>query len=413
MSRRNFILLIIVLIITIIVVFSFFYFRQTPSPSGEDGTGFPSNLNPFGGIKTVPPKTTPPSTDNGNGLPAGEVEKMQLIKVSTMPIAGYTPFQKEKTDKEFVLALRYVARATGQIYQTFTDEIKERRFSSTVIPTIYEASFGNNGEMVVMRYLKDDDQTIQSFVGTLPKEILGEDSINEKEIRGFLLPDDIVDLSLSPDTTKIFYLLNTNDKATGIVLNLKDNKKTQIFDSPFTEWLSFWPNSKIITLNTKPSGITGGYMYAIDPSKKNLNRVLDNINGLTTLTSPNGNLILYGDNNLILNIYNINTRESTPVGVNTLPEKCVWSSGNDALYCAVPKIIDGGLYPDSWYRGEVSFLDEIWKINLNDGNTTKIINPSITSGEEIDGIKLKMDNGENYLFFVNKKDSYLWELRLK
>ena len=120
-----------------------------------------------------------------------------------------------------------------------------------------------------MRYLKDDDQTIQSFVGTLPKEILGEDSINEKEIRGFLLPDDIVDLSLSPDTTKIFYLLNTNDKTTGIVLNLKDNKKTQIFDSPFTEWLSFWPNSKIITLNTKPSGITGGYMYAIDPSKKN------------------------------------------------------------------------------------------------------------------------------------------------
>ena len=35
---------------------------------------------------------------------------------------------------------------------------------------------------------------------------------------------------------------------------------------------------------------------------------------------------------------------------------------------------------------------------------------TINGGEDIDGIKLAMDEGENYLFFVNKKDSFLWEL---
>ena len=33
--------------------------------------------------------------------------------------------------------------------------------------------------------------------------------------------------------------------------------------------------------------------------------------------------------------------------------------------------------------------------------------------EKLDGIKLALDAGENYLFFVNKKDSFLWELNLK
>ena len=38
---------------------------------------------------------------------------------------------------------------------------------------------------------------------------------------------------------------------------------------------------------------------------------------------------------------------------------------------------------------------------------------SIEDGEDIDGIKLALDKDETFLFFVNKKDSFLWELQLK
>ncbi len=415
MSRRNFILLIIVLIIITASALLFFYFNQTPSQGGEEDPGIFSGFNPFSGIKDIPPKITPPPyTDNGYTPTTGKIEKRSLVKISTMPIAGFVVFQKEREEKEFTPALRYVDRATGNIYQTFADEIQEKKLSSTIIPKIYEALFGNNGEVVIMRYLKTDNKTIQTFVGNLPEEKTGEDMISEKEVEGSFLPDNISNLSLSSDTTQVFYLLNINDNVTGIVLNLKNNKKTQVFDSPFTEWLSFWPSSKMITLNTKPSGIVPGYMYAINPNKKDLNRVLAGINGLTTLTSPNGKLILYSNNNLRLSVYHIDTKEADLLGVNTLSEKCIWNKTSDILYCAIPKNTNQGLYPDSWYKGKISFSDEIWKIDLSTNSTTKIIDPiNIIGGEEIDGIKLALDDNENYLFFINKKDSYLWKLDLK
>ncbi len=84
------------------------------------------------------------------------------------------------------------------------------------------------------------------------------------------------------------------------------------------------------------------------------------------------------------------------------------------MYCAVPRAASGTNYPESWYRGETSFSDQIWRIDVAAGNASMILDPTrVTGVGDIDGIKLKLDEGQNYLFFVNKKDSYLWELNLK
>ncbi len=435
MSRKNFILLIIILVAILAVVFGFLYFREPPTPTGTDtgGTNFFSDFNPFGKSTTIPPKVTPPVDISGfTPPPEIEVPKLKLQKVSSMPIAGFAVFQKERLKeippltpppqggeglkKEFMPALRYVARANGNIYQTFADKIEEKKFSTTIIPKVYEAYFGNKGESVIMRYLKIDDETIETFVGILPKEYLGAEN-NNNEIKGSFLPDNIKDISISPNTLKIFYLLGSENNTIGVTANALGSQKIQIFDSSFTEWLSLWPNANMITLTTKASALAPGYMYAIDQNKKspnNISKILGEINGLTTLTSPNGKLILYNNSDLALYVYNISTREESVLGIRTLPEKCVWTKTSDAVYCAVPKFIEGALYPDAWYQGEISFSDEIWKIDVGSGQTTILLDPmSIQGGEDTDGIKLALDEAENYLFFVNKKDSYLWELNLK
>ena len=265
-----------------------------------------------------------------------------------------------------------------------------------------------------MRYLKTDGKTIETFVGSLPKEYLGADTTPDNEIKGSFLPEDIKDVSISLDASSIFYLFNIGDNTVGTTLNLSNNKKAQIFDSPFTEWSSWWPNNKMITLTTKPSSGVPGYMYAIDLNSKNLSKIFGGINGFTTLASPSGKLVLYGNNNLSLSVYHTDTNVPNLLGVRTLPEKCVWGKKNNVVYCAVPKIIDVGQYPDAWYQGEVSFGDRFWKIDIEDGNATMVADPTtINAREEIDGIKLALDEGENYLFFINKKDSFLWELELK
>ena len=447
MSKRNIILIVIILLAITMGAFVFLYFYQPTSTGGviTDSVNFLSDFLPFGNNKsTNTGDTTQPVDVSGYvATPEGDTQNLILKKISSFPIAGYGIFMKERfkdianpkeeallspaeesktssiikpiaPSTEFMPALRYVNKATGNIYQTFADRIDERKFSTTTIPRVYEAFFGNKGESVVMRYLKANDQTIETFVGTLPKEYLGADSIGTDEVKGSFLPENISDVSISPDTQKMFYLFNIEDNAVGITYSIQSNTKVQVFDSSFTEWLSLWPNEKTITVTTKPSYNVPGYAYSINIDKKDFNKILGGINGLTTLTSPNGKIILYGNNNLSLSLYNIDTGNTSSVGIKTLPEKCVWGSQSDVVYCAVPKYIDRAQYPDSWYQGEVSFSDEIWKIDVQNGNTIKILDPvEIEGGEDMDGIKLNLDENQNFLFFVNKKDSYLWELQLK
>ncbi len=450
MSKRNFILLIIILVIVIIAVLGFLYLRKdttTPTDPGI-GTNFFSQFNPFG-TKPTPPVTKPPVDVSGYQPPTAP-EQTKLMKVSSMPVAGFTVFTKErlkdvpvapllveegvpggetpttptakKSTKvtptapltEFVLALRYVARSNGNIYQTFVDKIQERKFSKTVIPKVYDAYFGNRGNSVVMRYLKSNDETIETFVGALPKELLGGDTTINNEVKGSFLPNNVKDASVSPDGSKIFYLFEDENGVVGTILNFTDNKKTQIFDSPFTEWLSVWPNSSLINLTTKPSANIPGYVYTMNSSGSNLSKILGDINGLTTLGGPNSKSILYGDDKLSLNIYNIDKRSSEKLGLKTLPEKCVWNKTGDFIYCAVPITVEGNLYPDAWYQGVTTFDDQFWKIDVKTGNTTTILDPvDEKGGTAIDGTKLTLDENENYLFFVNKKDSFLWKLDLK
>jgi hypothetical protein len=447
MSKRNFILLIIVLVITSAV--AFFYLSSYKQKGGDQtdsgGTNFLSEFFPFGKSTTTTPPGVENPTDVSGYVPptTEEVSINKLKRVSDLQVAGFGVFMKErfkdvpiiapapatesieevpsatKTPKptppqtEFMPALRYIEKLTGNIYQTFADKIDERKITTTLIPQVYEAYFGNKGESVVVRYLKDNT-IIETFVGSLPKEVLGGDILEDNQITGSFLPENISDLSLSPDTLKIFYLFNVNNSVAGVTSGYLGDKKNQIFSSPFTEWLSFWPNSKMITLTTKPSSNVLGYMYAIDPNQKDFTKILSNVRGLTTLTSPNGKLVLYGDNNLSLKINNTETRETISVGLKTMPEKCVWNNTNTDIYCAVPKFINGENYPDSWYQGEVSFNDEIWKIDAESGNASFIVNPStLPDGEDIDGIKLSLDENENFLFFMNKSTSLLWELDLR
>ena len=446
MSKRNFVLFIIVLTILILVIFGFLYSRQTGNGTDDTsgGTNFLSRFNPFGNNEDVPAgddNTPIDITEEPPEETKPDILTSKLQKIPSFPVAGFQVFLKErlkeipvpvvtteagaetvtpaKTTKptppatEFSEAVRYVDRITGNIYQTFLDKLSERKFSTTIIPKVYESVFGNKGSSVLMRYLKADARTIETFLGGIPKEVLGADTeINE--IKGIFLGDNITDLSLSPDSTKIFYLLNVEEDAVGTILNLADNKKTQVFDSPFTEWLSFWPNASMVTLTTKPSAVVQGHMYVLNPTTKSFTRALGDIYGLTTLTSPNGKLVLYGGSDLALNTFDIIKKTITPIGLQTLPEKCTWNNASDAIYCAVPTSISGGQYPDSWYQGEVSFTDQIWKIDTLTGNTTIVSDPSLdTNGEEIDGIKLALDASGKYLLFVNKKDSFLWKLDLE
>jgi len=440
MSRRNFILTVIILFIVVLILLGFMYFNrgEPTDPNDPNGGGnFFSSWNPFS-PKPTPEGDTPIPTPDYENLPPEELAEMKLKKISTMPIAGFGIFLKERLkevlvqeeevdgeeiaplsqlilpETEFVTAVRYVEKENGIIYQTFADKIKESRFSSTVIPRIYEAFFGSRSEIVVMRYLQTDDETIETFVGTLPKEFVDVEPRDDNEIKGTFLPENTTEVAISADGNKIFYLFNSGLGTIGTTLEFLNNRKTQVFDSAFTEWLPWWPNNNMITLNTKPSATVPGYLYKLDLNNKNNTQILGDIAGLTTLMSPSGKTVLYAGGDLLLSLYNVDSREVIPLALRTLPEKCVWTPDEVYIYCAVPKNTSLGFYPDIWYQGGVSFDDQLWRINVSDLSTLLILNPtSEVNGEEIDMTRLSLDENRNYLFFMNKKDSFLWEFDLR
>jgi len=158
-------------------------------------------------------------------------------------------------ETEMVAAVRYVKKSSSHILETFLDEIDEIKISITTIPAIHSALLGSVGESVILRYFDDNKRTIETFSGVLaeeepPRELLGE----------FLLQN-ITDISISPDREKVFYLREVDDEAIGVTASFDGSNKKQIFNSPFTEWLSQWVGERTIMLQTKASAVASGFLF--------------------------------------------------------------------------------------------------------------------------------------------------------
>lgn len=435
---KKFIILIIIIIILSALFLGFSYLTKDNKSNSEQNNNtsenFFSNIFNFSNIaknETINNVVDFITGDNNNEVKTVEIKK--LNKVSSMPISGYGVLEKEiytevpdvnpnevdlgekpkaeAPKTEFISVLRYADKKNGNIYEKeINNNSQERKYSDTEIFRVHESFFTENN--VVMRYLKNND-IIVTFLGEMPKDILGSDSDSNKEIFGSFLPDNIQDISISKNKKNIFYLSNSKNGVIGNLINEKGDK-TQIFNSPFSEWNSYFINDDYIALNTRPSGIVKGFAYSLNTKTGDFVKLIDNINGLTTLINSDISTVLYADNNLSLKIFDTTRNETKNLKTKTHTEKCIWSNDNITLYCAVPKEITPGLlYPDSWYQGEASYNDEIWKIDTFTGAKTKIIDPNtLYENETIDAVNLSLDKDEKTLFFMNKVDSYLWALSL-
>ncbi len=307
----------------------------------------------------------------------------------------------QKNQFETAPSIRYVERMNGHIYKMFLDTKVKDKISNSTIPSIYEALFNAGGETVIYRYLSSDN-IISSFMASLGAP------------KGEFLPQNISNISVSPDKTKYFYLTENNTGVTGTVGIFGESKRDIVFSSPFTEWISDWASGGKIYLTTKPSYSVAGSMFSLNQVNKTTTKILGGIDGLTTSVSPSGAMVLYNTstpNGPRLGVYNISTNTTKDLDTYGLPEKCVWASDRITIYCAIPSVVTGNQYPDIWYQGLVSFDDYFVKINTGTGNKITLANS--VNETPVDGTYLFLDKAENTLFFTNKKDSTLWSLDLK
>lgn len=303
---------------------------------------------------------------------------------------------------ESVPSIRYMRKSSGHIYQTYLDTKITGKISNSTIPEVYEGFFGTNPNNIAYRLLGTDGKTIKTILGVLG----GKDSM--------FLPDNVSDIAIAPNGSNFFYIQPNANGSTGTIGSFTETKKTLLLNSAFSEWLVQWPINQTIFLTTKASYNTDGYMYSLPVVKGNLKKVMGGIKGLTTLVSPSGDKVLYNvttSQGPSLNIYTISTNKYTPLSVYGLPEKCTWSADSIRVYCAIPTTIEGGGYPDIWYQGKVSFDDRFIRINTEIDTIAEVANSIFE--KPIDAIKMVVDDKEQTLFFINKKDYTLWSLDLQ
>lgn len=408
MSKKTKIILILIFILIIAIVGYFLYKTKT-----ENTTPTPIENKPFDPFGTN-------ETQNNNGIGGDNtgiewtnntlVENSKFHQITDFAVAGARFFENPKiiTDttnntktEGTTPTLRYVERATGHVYQMELDTKKATRVSNSTIPNVYEALINKMADTFIYRYFSTESQTITTFLAKIG------------DTKGEFLPSNITEMSLAPDKTKIFYLIKNTNGVIGFTLSLNDNKKSQVFSSSFSEWLSQWVNNQKIYLTTKPSYAVSGSLFNLDIQNGTLTKIFGGVNGLTTLANNDGSKVLYGASlNTGPKLGIFDTVEHTTKDLDTygLPEKCIWSKDNIHVYCAVPGLIKGAQYPDVWYQGLVSFDDFFVKINTETDEKVTLANSK--NEIPVDATYLFLDTEENNLFFTNKKNSTLWSLDL-
>lgn len=333
-------------------------------------------------------------------LPGGELPPDQVPGAKT--VKGKVVAPKPQLPKvEVVPAIRYVEKITGHIDEMYLDTKAVGKNSNSTIPSIYEAVFDGSASSILYRYLSSDGKTINTFLASLGGT------------KGEFLPADILDVSISPDKTKFFYLTKTFSGTVGTTRSFKDTKKNQVFNSSLTELLSQWVGLQTIYLTTKASATINGDLFSLNTVNGVLTKIFGGVQGLTTLANNDGSFVLYSattNGNPRLGIFDVKKHATRDLGLYSLPEKCVWGNTTTFIYCAIPREISGGQFPDSWYQGLVSFTDHFVKINTTTGEISTIADSAY--GIPVDGTHLFLNKTEDQLFFINKKDSSLWSLDL-
>ena len=435
----------ILLLVVLLIAFGcywFFFLLNNPAGGGAGAINslkslFPYGLNSNSTIGTNIVTTNPNGTTSTSTSPTMSAYD-SLVQISQRPVIGMTiaavvpylppvimtgsttnliststataAYRSTIFDETKLPVVRFAEHGTGYIYDVDVRGQYETKQTGTTIVRVAQAYFGDGGDSVIFRYLKNDNETIETYLG---KIIPPADTTSGQfaTVSGSFLPENISDLVMAPDGKSFAYLLPTPDGVSGVSLNTDGTNKTQLFSSSFDEWLLDWKNGGM-TATTKAASTVPGFSYLIQDAGA-FQKIIGGIDGLTTNLSPDGNSLLYdsSDGNQINTFIRHSNGDSTKLTISTLPEKCVWGASSNVIYCAVPTFIPvSATYPDDWYQGTVHFQDQIWRVNVNSGVAIMI---SDLESKNIDVVDPMLDPQENFLIFKNNNDDTPWSLDLR
>ncbi len=346
--------------------------------------------------------------DDETGAEITPLSFTQLHQLAALPIAGAAVRRTE----DATFSIRYIEKASGNTYDVAPDGTGKIRITNTTIPAIYAAVFNAVGSRMIGQYL-DEANVIKSFAGAVRTAEAGATG----KLEGEFLADHIRSFAISPEKNTVAYTTPLAQGSAVITSSFDGTSRTQIFTHPLSQWQITWPRSDRIALTTAPSAAAHGFSLLVNTASGRETLFLRNIAGLTTLYAPDTSTILYAESvagSISTKLHLVASGQTRLFPVVTLPEKCVWSKRETGtLYCGAPKSIPASSYPDDWYKGYVTFSDELWKINIQTGSVSSLADLELLARGPVDVTKLFLDDDETHLYFTDKVSETLWSFRLE
>lgn len=337
----------------------------------------------------------------------------RLTRLFAGQVAGYRLDQEDGS-----LVVKLVEAGTGSRYRIATDPYRLSLVSPGEVRKVVEGYLFAN-DTVLLLYEGDDEFVIKSAF--VPFDVFA----SSERLLQF---EDNIRVATDYEN-QFFYTRRVNDTTVGIAVDVENpDDTTVIWQSGFSHWLPRWGRNPFITIATPISSQARGKVYLLDPAgQEPFRRAIEPVfGGSAFVDAYSGYIVLYetekdafAGKTVVTDL----TRDrviSLPI---TLPEKC--DGFNGIFLCAVPEEIPyetrsghETVFPDSWYQGDISFVDVVLRVNTTTGEVRQVMSQDetdirlLSDGEIFDIIHPRISDSGEYLFFVNKNNLSLWMLRL-
>jgi hypothetical protein len=390
MKRSVFIIIGVVLVLILMAVWVYMLFFSTTANIEE----------PQYGDLEVGDTTDPNYQDTINEKAEESVVDVQsnqrLQQLTTRPVAGFIELSASTTTPREVF---YMEVGTGHVYSIDLTTGAEDRISATTITGAQTAEFSKNGLYVM----------VQTGFSSQKEFLLGELNVASSTLTTTELYEPITSFSSTNDN-QFLYSIQTNASTVGKIFNPTEFTSETLFTLPLRETIIEWGSDVTDSHYVYPKTTWQLENFAYQIQNGNATRMT--VSGYGMSVQGNDHSVLYSVNNnqeYQSYIFNIKSKTAIKLPTAQIPEKCALGEGESPVtICANTEYQSTSLFPDSWYKGEVSSADRLWEIS-HDGKTAKfLIDTEQESGRKLDITQLEVTDNEAYVYFVNRADRTLW-----
>ena len=396
MNRPLFIIIgsVVILILILIWVYVLFIKDNFTNTNNTGNSGTFSNLDLED--TSLDPNSTDSSQDNDELLSSttDTGERKKLRQLTTKRVVGFSEINASTSDVAY-----FIEAGVGHMYEVDIFTGQERRISATTFPDTYSGEMSTDGKFFVLQTGYTANR--ETHVGSIDVSALAAVSAHKLE-KGVVSYDLL-------EENKLVYAINNSNNLTVRSYDLESESSKELFTVPFQEAQILWGDAEAGPhfFFPKPASGLEGFLYEYrDGTIRRL--PLDGFN-FSAYASHNLSLGTFEKSSKYQSaLFSKDTDATVSLVKPLVPQKCLLTR-DSSIICGidVSENIDGVTF-QNWLQGAARFADDIYSINIEDGERVELANTLSITGRTIDVMQMEQGTKHPFVYFINKNDQTLW-----